>query len=770
LVAALCRGRVAEISFAEITVHYLQNVSTVEEIGMSDRLSANRFVETRKHPQLKRPPIAVPVHGPAPPPIPPPVQPKNQKLPKAASDVPCLQADAFLEAMPPFTWLAWSSLFGLATFVLLAIGWAFAAVTTSAEDEGKKLATALQSTMNYAVPLSSPSQQEPGIIENESGAKVQLVVNRTQLDEWKQHPPIHKIPAQLRPSGSPLFVAATGTSQNANRAPTVAPVPRENVISSEAFEGEQYGIGKINVLFGKDRPQLHADQTVFVVDDENRVRYPAISPSRNDSGQLIALDVHFLVLGNEPLQNVRVVWGDTAPIDVGDVQLQSSSEYDQRIRNWWKIYINPATPLMGNQKEVALQMRQVLANRLALGLPTDESSQKNSSDIEVQFERMISTLFGIDSLLLSMPNRSLQNGVSSGEHANLPLPQPLTLRSVALPSVPRSVSVETLAYAVPEECFYVRCQKLADYRWLRSLVTDWGGSLEEIVSTPTLDRRIRDKQEHQLAINLGQSEALDIESACSDMAIIGCDFLFEEGAAIGVLFEARNSAALTRIISKQRAAALERPGVKEKNISLGSGTANLISSEDNRVRSFYSVFGRYHLVTNSQYIASRFHEAITGRRSLGKLGEFRVARHKVPVKQSSRAFIFMSDPFFRNLATPHYRIELLRRAAAIAELEQIEVANMMALQEGHNDMTMAELIDAAYLPVHFGDRSDGSQPLKHGSSFVDSKRGRRGTFGPTQNSDAQRSGGNEYQTFPQCPLTAISATSKSDTPSAVWMW
>ncbi len=180
----------------------------------------------------------------------------------------------------------------------------------------------------------------------------------------------------------------------------------------------------------------------------------------------------------------------------------------------------------------------------------------------------------------------------------------MNLAPVPVIGKPPRVSLEPLAFRVPEDCFYVRCGSLANYAWLRQFVTGWGGTLQEIVSLPTLDHPVRERIERQLAVSLQRSQELELDGVISDMAVIGHDFFFRDGAALGVVFQARNGRRVTSILQEQRRVTLQQnPAVADTTLNIEGFAVSLIESPDHSVRSFYVHDGQFHLVTNCERIA-----------------------------------------------------------------------------------------------------------------------------------------------------------------------
>jgi uncharacterized protein (TIGR03000 family) len=135
-------------------------------------------------------------------------------------------------------------------------------------------------------------------------------------------------------------------------------------------------------------------------------------------------------------------------------------------------------------------------------------------------------------------------------------------------------------------------------------------------------------------------------------------------------------------------------------------------------------------VTNSSYLVKRFFEAGLGKRSLGGLQEYRYARAKMPLDRDDAIFIYLSDPFFRLLTGPQYRVEMTRRMRALGDLQLYEMAQLAAKMEGVAATSPAELVHEGFLPSALLDRCDGSRPMHHGGRPIDSLRGAPGVFLP----------------------------------------
>ena len=562
-------------------------------------------------------------------------------------------------------------------------------------------------------------------------------VDNAPLSAKDDSPLSNRVELPSRPTPPPHGIERNVEGINEPAAPEMTPLARGTMVAGQAFAGEPFGVGKLDIIIGDDLDiRWRPDDPLFLHETSSRTRYPAFVTSyriaeEEPTPHLRQLTIFYLFQGSEPLRlSVK-----TGSADVAKVQcvprMVGQESYRQVQHEWWTSYSTDLSALRGPQRQVKEYLVRMLSRRLDLPLSPrsgQPASEQPMAELERQFERVVSTVLGIDSVLLAMQDDVLFQDRGHEGIADQPLPPPVNVRPVRLPAVPAYVPVEAISLRVPQECFYVRCRRLANYTWLRQFVMHWGGSLHEIVSTPALDYQIRQTIERQLALSPKVSKELSIDETLSDMALIGCDLFFRDGAAVGVLFEAKDGDRLNSIIQQQRAAVKRtNPGVEQETVYIENRAVSLLSTSDNAVRSFHVVDGNYHLVTNSHYIAGRF---LDRQEALGRLSEFRYARAKDQSSREATIWIYLSDPFFRKLTSPKYRIEMKRRARALAELKQLRLAGLVAANEGNSVDSLRFLMDEEYLPVGFAQRPDGSQPILVGDTAIDSLRGRPGTFLP----------------------------------------
>ncbi len=220
-----------------------------------------------------------------------------------------------------------------------------------------------------------------------------------------------------------------------------------------------------------------------------------------------------------------------------------------------------------------------------------------------------------------------------------------------------------------------------------------------------------------------------------DLAIIGSDLLFEQGAGIGILLQAKpgRSPELADMIRQQR----EKLGLRSQSKQFSGVPASLLLTPDNRVRSYHLRMGDFVLITNSQHLADSVVRAKQSGKSLANLDEFRFAMATNPKSADSKILFYLSDPFFQRLASAPFRIELGRRLAAEADCRRIEMAAVIATATGHPVSDNLPAFHAAVLPDGFGMRCDGSSVELRDGQAMDTLRGKLGTFIPVVDVDVE---------------------------------
>lgn len=516
---------------------------------------------------------------------------------------------------------------------------------------------------------------------------------------------------------------------------------RPVVLRTEAYAAEPYGIGKVTFRLQPTDKMIDRVGAVLLTDFENRTLYPVTghSPLKTFM-QLITgptethpSDSHtiwFLFKGNTPLR-LTLTGSDSVSFEVPVEQVRER-KFERQFKSWWQAFIrnlSDQVEISDYPPMVETYLMSLVGKRMGLEVP-DLFARKRDPLMQT-FELM----FDVESLRNDTIRQAMLTGVDQSP-ANLQLPPSIPWTPVVVDGLPENVQVEPIAASVPEECFYLRFGTWGNQLWLQTLLEEFGGNLSRMIQVRGFKYKVQSKFLNQLAIQSSEWDRLFGGNLINDVAVIGFDTYFDNGSAVGVLLQAKNENASRQLrnnLTNKRAKFVKGQaanGVTSRTIKVGDDSIELIISPDNRYRSFYAVSGNSHLMSTSLSLAKRFLAASKGDRSLANSDEFRFARVKRPLDNEDTVFIYLSTPFFQQLLTPQYQIELRRRNRIVTDMMLFELAHMAAFNEQYQDKTVEGLISGGYLPVGFRHRPDGGSFELNGNVWVDSIRGRRGYFAP----------------------------------------
>src|SRR5690606_11376673 len=150
--------------------------------------------------------------------------------------------------------------------------------------------------------------------------------------------------------------------------------------------------------------------------------------------------------------------------------------------------------------------------------------------------------------------RNLMLGRMDDAGEMVPLP-PHGVRVTGLTAPQAEVEVETIATHVPEECFYIRFGTFTNYLWFRDFMARWKGDLGNMLFLRSIRRSTSDLVSKQIALKETELARILGPQVISDVAIVGTDPYVGDGAAIGLIFQAKNNFLLAADFNKKRAAA-----------------------------------------------------------------------------------------------------------------------------------------------------------------------------------------------------------------------
>jgi hypothetical protein len=503
----------------------------------------------------------------------------------------------------------------------------------------------------------------------------------------------------------------------------------------EAARGEPFGVGRITVpVAAGEGPSLEAG-ALAIAERGGRVYYPAFHATRDlplvrqllgrgSGGGPDRVAVYFLFSGTEPLE-LELHTPDRHRLTVAPAT--SSVLHQRLLRGWWLRYRQSPHSYRGYPPILQTYLATMLSERMGrsrLRVPAclEHSPPRESLDLLLQMEH----------LRLRIAQATVRGERDRTEACGEPVPDEIAWREPVI-TAPPDVDVEPIALRVPEECFYIRFARFSDYQWLRRLLEEYGGDLSRMVTQRATDAHLNERLEEQLGLRESVLAGILGNQVIGNVALIGRDAFLAEGAAIGILFEARSDI-LQQDLQSQRQTAVRRAarrGAVMQTVRIADRDVSLAATPDHRLRSFYVQHDNFHLVTNCRDIARRFLEAGDGKRALGQSDEFRRARQRMPLESGHAITVYLSRAFFRGLMSPRYQLELRRRLWSVSDGELLLMARLAAEREGYEDASVADLVAAGFLPRHAPSRPDGSRTdVTAAGQIVDSQRGARGTYLP----------------------------------------
>lgn len=567
-----------------------------------------------------------------------------------------------------------------------------------------------------------------------------------------------------------LFCGGVGSvcsPTSAQEIPTAPLAGDAQPLAPVAIAGEPFGVLRVELPLP---PTLSSGPPrVLVAESQGRLFYPAVvvrtvevvevqpAPAIGRRGGLIdrlrgvvrgpsrkrqvpvAITVSALFRGDEPIelqltgdieQRVRIDPSSSVASGVLGVGTASVS-HAALLSQWWTAYTQSVRQALA-EDDFPMLVHKVLVSMLGarLDLPAVDIDPADADKKDLsQPLKTLALLSAIEPLREEILDEVLAAPAPAAA-ASVPPPEPVWEQAV-LPPVPADVIVESLATRVPPECFYLRFGAFSNYVWFQELAERYGGDIAQSVLLRGFNYDASARMERMLAAKLTTIAKMFGDKLVGDMAIVGSDLYMKEGASLGVLFLATNPELLTASMDSDRKGVLaQNPDASLADVTIAGRQVSLLSTPDNRIRSFLVSDGPYVFISTSQTLVRRFLEVGQGAPALADSPSFRWARSWMPDANNYAVFAYFSPEFFHRLVSPQYQIELRRRLAAIAHLEIAEVATAVAKSEGLASLDLDSMKAAGLLAPWFDQRVDGAQTLRTDTGFIDSLRGARGSFLP----------------------------------------
>ena len=509
-------------------------------------------------------------------------------------------------------------------------------------------------------------------------------------------------------------------------------------IEVELYAGKPLGIGRVKVdLPSVEQGAPATDASFGITDPTGRVLYPAQERTRTRKVLKNLLGIQL------PQKLTYYFWftGD-GPIDLDIYAPQhtrvtarpqsDARQYQKLVEDWWKQYVAMYTRVH-NDAEYPIGVQTYLTAMWSARLGQPMPELKGFLIREKEQGGTATGKLMADEAYRAAVLRDLMLGTATESAATEPLPpHAVPVAEATLPGIAGELSLEPIASHVPEECFYVRFGTFTNYLWFRDFVGRWRGDLGNMLIQRSIRRSSTDAISIRLALRESNLSKVLGPQVIEDIAIVGLDPYFADGAAVGILFQAKNNFLLGTSLAQQRtAAAKEVPGSTTEQLTIAGQKVSLLSSPDGTLRSYYATEGNYHFVTSSRQLVERFFAAAQGDRPLTAAPDFITARLRYPASDDNRAFVHLSSAFLTNLTSPAYRIELDRRLRSLESQRALHLARFAAQQEGLPGDTIDSLADGAFVPRDIASRPDGAtwQTDEAGQPY-ESIRGYRGRWLP----------------------------------------
>ncbi|WP_425399762.1 hypothetical protein [Aeoliella sp.] len=509
-------------------------------------------------------------------------------------------------------------------------------------------------------------------------------------------------------------------------------------IRVQAYAGQPLGVARVEIDMPSEQASAAFQDDRFTVSDRaGRVLYPTLGQRkvRKILGSVLGIDLPqklsfcFLFKGDAPLE-LDLYLPD-------QVQVTVTPQYDQRkynelLNEWWKAYVG-LYQRVHKEAEYPVGVQTYLtamwAGRLGQQMPKLEG-------FLIREQQQGGTVTGklmADEAYRASVLRDLMLGEGDTDAATQPLPNiPLPVADVPLPQAGTEIAIEPMATHVPEECFYVRFGTFTNYLWLKDFLGRWQGDIGNMLIQRSISRNTGDAIGQMLALKESKMSAILGPQVIEDVALVGFDAYFSDGASVGVLFHAKNNFLLSTSFSQQRsAAAKEVEGAKVETVDIAGHKVSYLSSPDGSLCSYYATDGEFHFVASSRALIERFYAAGAGDRPLSAAGDFLTARTRYPITREDRVFVHISSAFLKNLISPAYRIELDRRLRSLETQWAMILAQLAAAQEELPGETEEQLVAGSFLPGGFSTRADGATwGVDAEGRVIESLRGYRGSFTP----------------------------------------
>ncbi len=234
---------------------------------------------------------------------------------------------------------------------------------------------------------------------------------------------------------------------------------------------------------------------------------------------------------------------------------------------------------------------------------------------------------------------------------------------------------EPLAELVPHDFYYIHFKNIAKLLETGDLLDQWGTTLTRAFESNSKDNRLKQKLEQQLCLKSTGLARIFGPSVINGVAIVGSDPYLREGTDLSMIFHLANKQVFQFAVEgvlKQTRTKFGKDLI-EKTEKFGDVAIESAVTLRREVSMHRAYFGEFVVYSNSGAAVKAILETHAGKRpSLAKSLDFQYMRtiFRNDDKEED-GFIFLSDPFIRNLVGPALRIKERRRLEAMASMAMV---------------------------------------------------------------------------------------------------
>lgn len=277
----------------------------------------------------------------------------------------------------------------------------------------------------------------------------------------------------------------------------------------------------------------------------------------------------------------------------------------------------------------------------------------------------------------------------------------------------RSPAVTGLALNVPSDFYFVSFRSMNKLLDATQLATQWGAHIFNQANREAQTQLVGQRLQEQLAVEENPELRPFYDTVVDEVALVGSDLFLREGSDVTLLFQVKQPVVFRLKMDQflSNAEDSNQDASRTEGEYLGIEYVH-VATPDRQIH-VYSAYPtpELHVRSNSLSGLERVLEAVVGHAKngepverLGETEEFRYVRTLMPQGAAEEdGFVYLSDPFMRQLMRPALRLTERRRMVCYNDLRMIGHASLMyRTQTGKVAESLEDLVAANCVPGKFG--------------------------------------------------------------------